>query len=369
MMIAFTGDLFLSGSAERIGGAGVGAFRDCELVVTNFESVIGTDAGVPRPDKVSILASTEEALQAYLAAAGSRVLFTLANNHIHDLGEPGISETLDVLRRNGCAAFGVGRLPEVREPKVVEVGGRAIAFFAVATDEPEVASKLATEDFPGVFDYGSQELLRAISEWKGRADLVVVLPHWGKEHVDYPSIPLRKKAWSWIDAGADLVVGTHPHVIQGKEQYRGKWIYYSLGNYLFPEFATVHGVWTTWSRKSSRSVALRVDLSGGLEIREVGFEFDTRAFVLRESREALEEFDAKSAPLDVARCSLLAYLRLWEKNYFSVLARQKRVLTRVRQDVFARHERYGVARFLLLRLARRAGLVARITTGHHPRST
>jgi poly-gamma-glutamate capsule biosynthesis protein CapA/YwtB (metallophosphatase superfamily) len=74
------------------------------------------------------------------------------------------------------------------------------------------------------------EAIRAARE---QADLIVVVAHWGKEKTDYPVDHQKELARAYIEAGADLVVGGHPHVLQGFESYRGKWIAYSLGNFIF----------------------------------------------------------------------------------------------------------------------------------------
>src|SRR5690606_9424735 len=98
---------------------------------------------------------------------------------------------------------------------------------------PEVGWK-AAEDRPGVADaYDIRHALAGVAEAKQMADLVIVMIHWGIERAPEPEPYQVSKAHALIDAGADLVIGSHPHVLQGLESYKGKWIAYSLGNFIF----------------------------------------------------------------------------------------------------------------------------------------
>jgi poly-gamma-glutamate synthesis protein (capsule biosynthesis protein) len=84
--------------------------------------------------------------------------------------------------------------------------------------------------------YETKRAVAAIAKAKEQADIVVVMVHWGKERVDQPEPYQKDYARQYIDAGADLVIGSHPHVLQGFEMYKGKWIAYSLGNFIFNAF-------------------------------------------------------------------------------------------------------------------------------------
>jgi poly-gamma-glutamate synthesis protein (capsule biosynthesis protein) len=98
---------------------------------------------------------------------------------------------------------------------------------------PVVAWK-ADRNHPGVAEaYSPDRAVASIKEAKKNADIVVVMVHWGKERESMPVPHQKDLAYRFVDAGADLVIGSHPHVLQGFESYKNKWIAYSLGNFVF----------------------------------------------------------------------------------------------------------------------------------------
>ncbi len=355
-MLALTGDIYLGDRPDRLVGSGLDVLRESDLVVCNLECVVASADAPKRADKSAILTTNEQTVRAFLDVVEAPVLFTLGNNHVHDLGESGISSTLECLQDLGCTTGGVGLPDEVARPCLLEHDGRTVALLPVSTDEPEVMSKVALEDFRGVLDLNAPRVVEVIREWKGRADYVVVLPHWGREHLDYPAVQLRRRAYALIDAGADLVVGHHPHLVQGKEEYRGRWIYYSLGNFFFPNFCTKEGIVRKWRGASNRSVALRVRFGPeGIEIEEMGFSFDPDTFRVERSTAALEELRRKSTALDVERLSHKRYFSVWERNYLRVIGRQRATWRRLREAFFPQHQVHGVAGYFLRRVGGRIG--------------
>jgi poly-gamma-glutamate capsule biosynthesis protein CapA/YwtB (metallophosphatase superfamily) len=95
----------------------------------------------------------------------------------------------------------------------------------------------ADKNVPGLAEtYDTRRATEAIAKAKKEADIVVVMVHWGKERVDQPEPYQKDFGKQYIDAGADLVIGSHPHVLQGFEMYKGKWIAYSLGNFIFTSY-------------------------------------------------------------------------------------------------------------------------------------
>ncbi len=201
-----------------------------------------------------------------LADAGFDAL-TLANNHTMDFGGEALLETLAQLDAAGIAHTGAG--PDraaAREPIVREVAGQTVALLAYvsAGTLPGTDGFAATDELAGtVFVGGSpegeptattREMLRNDLRAAGkRADFVVVAFHWGTEGTDAPDPLPRRLARLCIDAGADLVVGHHPHKLQGIEIYQGRPIAYSLGNFAFP---------TPWE-SNHFSAALEVRIEGG----------------------------------------------------------------------------------------------------------
>jgi len=159
-------------------------------------------------------------------------LVTLANNHIFDYGSEGLLDTIHYLDSVGIRHVGAGRnLAEARKPVVFEVKGFRIGFlgyfgggtFAVGASHPGVAPRSEA-----VFRSDIQALKQI-----NKVDYVIVNIHWGREKAVYPQQWQISLAHFVVDAGADLIVGHHPHVLQGVEKYKGAVIAYSLGNFLF----------------------------------------------------------------------------------------------------------------------------------------
>jgi poly-gamma-glutamate capsule biosynthesis protein CapA/YwtB (metallophosphatase superfamily) len=188
---------------------------------------------------------------------GGFTLVTHASNHCFDYGPDALVETIDVLRRNGIQVAGVGKdLQEATAPVIVERKNTKIAFLnynSVLPDEYEAreqkagcaAVKVGTYYEPQEYQAGTlpkvvtipkEEDVMAMEEnirsAKAQADIVIVSLHWGIHHIpgmlaDY-QFTLGHRA---IDAGADLILGTHAHLIKGIEVYKGKVIFFSLGNF------------------------------------------------------------------------------------------------------------------------------------------
>lgn len=159
---------------------------------------------------------------------------TLANNHALDYGKEALSDTFETLDGAGIAYVGAGESKErAAEPYVVEMNGKTFGFLAASRVIPEVSWNIDNQQ-PGMLcTYDSTQLCKAIQETKETCDYVVVYVHWGIERENTPQDYQRQLGKAYIDAGADMVIGSHPHVLQGIEYYNGKPIVYSLGNYIF----------------------------------------------------------------------------------------------------------------------------------------
>lgn len=155
-------------------------------------------------------------------------LFSLANNHTANFGVDGLLQTRTYLSENGIGYFGDPFNGEELS-KIVEVNGLKIGFV-------------------GFHEFAYQNLdsvLAEIAKTKAEADLVLVFPHWGSEYNKKTTENQKELAHAFIDAGADVVVGAHPHVIEPIEIYKDKQIFYSLGNFVFDQdfsYDTTHGL-------------------------------------------------------------------------------------------------------------------------------
>jgi len=161
--------------------------------------------------------------------------FNLSNNHILDYGEEGVSSTMDALDQEGILHFGYGPdLSSAKKMKVVTVNGLKVGFVGytdLVIDSPFYAS----EDTRGIAKF---ELPTAIYETamnKSLVDILVICLHWGVEYFHLPTPDQMENARHLIDAGADIVIGHHPHTLQGIERYKAGLIAYSLGNFVFSD--------------------------------------------------------------------------------------------------------------------------------------
>ncbi len=165
---------------------------------------------------------------------------SLANNHSGDFGKAAFAEQLALMDTAGLPYFGGGRdATAAHAPWIVERNGVRIALLGYVEFKPR--SFEADASRPGVAWSGEDDdVIEDIIAARRvhRADIVIPFMHWGWEDEPDPSPRLRAFARRMIDAGADMVVGGHPHVTQGAEYYRGKPIIYSLGNFLCNGFDT-----------------------------------------------------------------------------------------------------------------------------------
>jgi len=168
-----------------------------------------------------------------LKFAGFDIL-SLANNHIWDWGGDALSDTVVLLQENGIETVGAGRnYGEANRPVIKKVNDFTVALLAYTDLYP--SSFRATEQAPGISSFSEQAMQAAVGELKKETDIVVISLHWGEEYAGEPSASQRTVARSFIDAGADIVIGHHPHVIQEVETYKDGWIAYSLGNFIFDQ--------------------------------------------------------------------------------------------------------------------------------------
>jgi poly-gamma-glutamate capsule biosynthesis protein CapA/YwtB (metallophosphatase superfamily) len=236
---AFVGDILLGGKvADLLSAQGYdypytevkNLLQRPDLTVGNLETPV-TENGDPQ-DKKYVFRSSPQALPSLVEAGFD--LVSLANNHVLDYGIQGLLETLDHMNKVNLPIVGAGRNDqEAYQPVYLKRNGQRIAFVGLSRVIPE-PSWGASHQQPGVaVTYNPERALQSIEKARGEADLVVVLVHWGIELDDTPEAYQVELAHQYIDSGADLVIGSHPHVLQGLESYKGKWIAYSLGNFIF----------------------------------------------------------------------------------------------------------------------------------------
>ncbi len=159
----------------------------------------------------------------------------LANNHVYDYGKESLLDTMDTLEEAGIAYFGAGHnLEEAMTPHYVEIDGITIAFVAASRAEKNKMTPQATETAPGILRcYDTDLFVEVIKEADANADIVLACVHWGTEYSTVLEEAQLTTGKLYLDAGADAIIGSHSHCLQGIEFYHGKPIVYSLGNFWF----------------------------------------------------------------------------------------------------------------------------------------
>ncbi len=223
-----------SGSGNRLmedpWGGIAPALRSSGHFAFNLETTIGSGGTARRQQFVF----QSPAAPVKALAALARPVAGLANNHTMDFGADGLAGTLGSLDAMGLAHAGAGlNAAQAFEPAALEVNGRAIRIFSAGVDND--APSLADASRPGLAGMDVPLLERRISAARGPAALVIVMIHWGVEYRTWYDSSQERTARALVDAGADLVVGTGPHVLQGIERYHNGLICYSIGNLVFDD--------------------------------------------------------------------------------------------------------------------------------------
>ena len=233
--LVFAGDTTLDGAPGALierGGDPLAAFADlfarADLRVANLECVVATQ-GTPGYKNYTFRAHPRvlPVLRRHLDGV------TLANNHSGDFGRAAFAEMLGLLQAAGLGQAGGGmNLAQAHTPWIVERQGLRIALLSYNEFMPR--SFEADHNAPGIAWSEDEQVIDDIRQARSvhRADLVIPFMHWGWENERTANARQRQLARAMIDAGADAVIGGHPHVTQDIEHYRGRPIVYSVGNFV-----------------------------------------------------------------------------------------------------------------------------------------
>lgn len=228
--ILFGGDMqfdrYIRSVARKRGGKFIfdglrSEFEKADLVVANLEGSITSNASV---SETSVKGSRDNYVftfppeTAVLLKEENVGLVNIGNNHILNFKEDGVRETKVLLEAAGVEYFG-SPLSGDKRVAYREIGGTRFGFV----------------NYNEFVWQGREKVFADIAAAKERVDFLIVYAHWGKEYVE-ATPEMKTLAHEFIDVGADLVIGSHPHVVQTAEEYRGKWIYYSLGNLIFDQY-------------------------------------------------------------------------------------------------------------------------------------
>ncbi len=256
--LLFTGDIMLSRSVgalmqsknnynfpfEKIAPTLQGA----DLTISNLENPVST-----RGIKVGSIYSfrADPKVMQGLEYAGIDIV-SIANNHMWDYGHEAFLDTMTHLAEVGINFTGGGHnFEEAHRPIVKDVKGTKVAFLAYTEF---LQSVIASKNSAGITNFNTDQIKKDIAVANQLSDLVIVSFHWGDEYQAKHNQKQERFAKAAIDAGADLIIGHHPHVVQEVEQYKDGWIAYSLGNFVFDQ---------NFSKETKLGLILEVTVANG----------------------------------------------------------------------------------------------------------
>jgi poly-gamma-glutamate capsule biosynthesis protein CapA/YwtB (metallophosphatase superfamily) len=231
--LIFTGDLTFAHNFEQAASRHpIDVFAKWDRIGRYDAMIVNLENAVTRSadsvDKEFVFKMRPELLPQLVRAGVSIV--NCANNHSADFGTEGILETINFLDSAGIKHIGIGKnLAQARKPAILIKNGIKIGFLGYGG----VKDFIAARNIPGTSSRSEWLILDDIRRLRPLVDFVVVNLHWGTELAEEPDSGQISLAHKIIDSGADLIVGHHPHVLQGIEKYDGKIIIYSLGNFIF----------------------------------------------------------------------------------------------------------------------------------------
>lgn len=258
--LLFIGDVMLDRAvalhAQREGkGSLVGhvaqIFLGMDTTVANLEGTITTNPSVSEVNFDDLRFTFEPDYADYLKQIGISAV-SLSNNHTFDFGQDGYRQTKEFLAQVGIVPFGSPHNEEGQLSADITIRGKKVCFV-------------------GYEEFIKPDLVPLVDEIKRirpGCHLLIATMHAGVEYASSYTESQQRAAHAFVDAGADMVVGTHPHVVQPLEIYKGKPIFYSLGNFLFDQdfsFETTHGlaVAVTWGGESTSYTLVPVTIRGG----------------------------------------------------------------------------------------------------------
>jgi len=283
---------------------------DLKNIVFNLESPI-SERGVPAKNKINLKQS-----KSYLKETFKEfpLAVSLANNHIMDFGDVAFEDTLNFLKKNNIGYFGAGtRNNNYNNPLVINTFTGKVAFlgYCCNTTNPSNESNKGYR----CAELDEQAVLNDIHDVKNLCDKIILFLHWGEEEIRYPTPKDMKLAHLFIDNGTDLVIGHHAHVVQYYEIYKGKYIYYGLGNFIFPNFI-VRSYWDSKNRsKTIKKINNKKNNTGAVVLTDS---------VIKSTRSFLTIFDKVEVNKSNVSIKNYEFPKVDINNYESFYYKQKR---------------------------------------------
>lgn len=241
--------------------------NDADIKVCNFEAPIQIDQAHPIKKSGPSLFQSNKAPGFLLEHSFNVIL--LANNHIMDYGRDGCEATINAF--NEVTTVGAGCAKDAFTVRIVDIKGKRIGFCSLVQNEFGVVLN-KQDDAYGAAWINSTDVPGIIKNAKTDCDFLIVLPHAGVEHTAAPLPEWRKVYKRFIDFGADAIVASHPHCPQGWEYYKGKPIYYSLGDFYF-DGLTYDDLWY-------KSIIVELNIGEMIEIKDHFICFDDKTGVV-----------------------------------------------------------------------------------------
>lgn len=261
----FIGDICLNDDYNEYWKAGFKPFapldsfiKGADIVIGNLECMVRGDYGTNPLRPYSLTAELET--MGYLKDLRLG-LVGLANNHVYDNLDDGFDKTIGFLEANGIAHFGASIVGKERDPFIFRFNGVSIGVLNYVTQDTNPTRPVGSRvELNWLYLHKAQEdILKLHLE----VDHVVVYPHWGGEMEGsmFPEPALRDLAHKLVDFGADLIIGHHSHTLQPFEIYKGKHIFYSLGNFCFSEIYKDGKRCSSDYSRTHRSLMLMIEFS------------------------------------------------------------------------------------------------------------
>jgi poly-gamma-glutamate synthesis protein (capsule biosynthesis protein) len=223
-----------------------------DIVFGNLETPIAEGRAI-KPGEM--LFRSNPGLEKELKASNFSIV-SLANNHTLNFGRSALTETFQYLNEVGIKYVGAGiNLEQAYSPTIIKINNFSFAFLAFNDIDFTPESYGATEELPGIAFMNEERMVQAVKQAKNQADFVIVSMHSGYEYHNEPNEKQKRFARLAIKSGAEMVIGHHPHVVQSIEKYNDKYIFYSLGNFIFDQM---------WSEETREGAIIKVifDKSG-----------------------------------------------------------------------------------------------------------
>ena len=223
--------------------------KDADLSFANLETAVLPGRVVQTGEMM--FRSDPESL-ASMVKAGFDIV-SLANNHTPNYGQNGLKKTFEYLKKHGIDYVGAGKdFSEAHKPLIKEINGISMAFLAYNDSDVVPDSYGADNNWAGTAIMNVDQLKKDIQGVRDQVDLIIISMHSGTEYIYTANKRQSEFAHAAIDSGADLVIGHHPHVVQEMEVHKGKYIFYSLGNFIFDQM---------WSEETRQGLVLKLLLN------------------------------------------------------------------------------------------------------------